>query len=244
MQAWACQLQAVVFDYGNTLIEFGHRQLDLEREPLMAYLSQFGPVDEDRIQAIRERQILAPYQRDYFENEMSEVCEELLREGMGVNPTTAQVAGLVRCRQEAFVRIVEDSAGVVPLLEKLSRRYKLALVSNYPCGWCIRESMKRLEIDRFFSVIVVSGDPDVRRIKPHPAPYQIMLDRLGIPAERCVYVGDNWLADVQGARRQGMHTILSTQYIPYEKWPRQPGDIDPDATIAHVSDLEGMLLDP
>jgi len=42
--------------------------------------------------------------------------------------------------------------------------------------------------------------------KPHPEPLLEASRRLGVPAEACVYVGDD-LRDVQAGRAAGMYTV-------------------------------------
>ena len=91
-----------------------------------------------------------------------------------------------------------------------------------------------------FDVIVVSGE--VGFVKPHARPYELMLGELGLEAGECVYVGDNWLADIQGAKGVGMQAILTTEHVPYENFERRDGDHEPDARIAHLGELKGLLL--
>lgn len=50
------------------------------------------------------------------------------------------------------------------------------------------------------------------RGKPARAPFQAVLDRLGVSPERTVFVGNDVHADMLGARRAGMHTIHFTAY--------------------------------
>jgi FMN phosphatase YigB (HAD superfamily) len=69
-----------------------------------------------------------------------------------------------------------------------------------------------------------------------------LLEGLELEAGQCVYIGDNWLADVQGAKGIGMRAILTTQHVPYEKFERREGDHEPDARIGHLGELEGHFL--
>ena len=54
---------------------------------------------------------------------------------------------------------------------------------------------------------VVSGDT-TPHAKPHPAPLLEAARRLGVPAPRCVYVGDD-ARDVQAGRSAGMLTVAA-----------------------------------
>ena len=63
------EVEVLVFDYGNTLIEFGPRQLAYQAKALEARLMEwFGPVDGERVREVRGRQITDPYRNDFVEN--------------------------------------------------------------------------------------------------------------------------------------------------------------------------------
>lgn len=163
-----------------------------------------------------------------------------LVEGLyGRTPNADQIALLVRARFDAVVQAITAPAYVPVLLAALGRKYKLGIVSNYPDADAIRTSLNRLELAGFFSSVVVSAD--VGRVKPHPLPFETCLSALGVGAQRALFVGDNWLADVQGAKRLGMQVVRTIQYEAPEQFDPQPGDFEPDAVIGHLTELEGLL---
>lgn len=57
------------------------------------------------------------------------------------------------------------------------------------------------------AAVVISGD-STPHAKPHPAPLLEAARRLGVPADACVYVGDD-LRDIQAGRAAGMRTIAA-----------------------------------
>ena len=233
--------KALCFDLGNTLIEFGPKQVAYKNDALEELLEElFGFCDSERLKAIRDRQILAPYENGYRENDLAAVCDELIREAYDVEPQPEHVQALVRNRYETFVHIVELPEGVLPLLDKLRQRYQLGLLSNYPCGQSIRDALDKTGLTEMFEAIVVSGE--VGYAKPHPTPFETLLGQLGRSPSECVHIGDNWLADIQGAKRLGMGAILTTQYVPYESFEPHEGDHPPDVSIEHLDELEELLL--
>ena len=86
---------------------------------------------------------------------------------------------------------------------------------------------------------MISGE--VGWVKPDRRPFDAMLAGVGQPPEACIFVGDNWLADIQGAKRCGLRTVWIRQYAPYESIVPQPGDIAPDAEIAALDELGAVL---
>ena len=78
-------------------------------------------------------------------------------------------------------------------------------------------------------------------MKPHRRPFELLLEGLSLEASECIYVGDNWLADIQGAKGIGMGAILTTEHRPYWKIEPSEGDHPPDARITHLTQVEEVL---
>lgn len=233
--------KAICFDLGNTLIEFGPRQIKMQYKRLTAKLVEmFGSCDSAKLKEIRDRQIVAPYSNGYRENDVHECCRELIEGIYPVTATKKQVNELAEERYQTFVEIIELADNVIPLLEDLGQHYRLALLSNFPCGRSIRDGIDQLGITSYFDSIVVSGD--IGWVKPHPSPYESLLTQLGEQPKDCLYVGDNWLADIQGAKGMAMNAILTTEHLPYERFEPNNGDFQPDAIIAHIEELRDLLL--
>lgn len=233
-------IQAIGFDLGNTLVEFGPRQLAAQQALLGETLAGlYGSCDLGRLAQLRAAQQQNPYRQGNREDDMPGVCREIVRTLYERDPEPDELATLLECRYRAFLAVLELPAGVGELLAELRRRYPLALVSNYPCGRAIRDGLAQLGIAACFRTVVVSGD--VGWVKPDPRPFAAALAVLGVTPETLLFVGDNWLADVQGAKRLGMRAVLTTQFEPYASYPARPGDSQPDARIACLAELPALL---
>ncbi|MCK4948308.1 MAG: HAD family hydrolase [Candidatus Aureabacteria bacterium] len=235
------KIKALCFDFGNTLIEFGPKQVARQYSVLERTLTElFGSCDAARLKIIRDRQIAAPLNNSCRESTLESLCSELIHEIYGVTPEKSHVDTLVQTRYESFVNVVKLPDGVLSLLNKLSGRYCFGFLSNYPCGRSIRDSLKKIGLLNVFKTIVVSGD--VGYVKPHARPFETMLSQLDFSPSECVYIGDNWVADVQGSKKMGMNSIFTTQYVPYEIFKPAKGDFSPDARINHLDELERLML--
>ena len=82
--------------------------------------------------------------------------------------------------------------------------YRLALLSNreQPC----HEELEEWGLDEYFELVMVAGEIDAW--KPDPGLFTHALARMGLGAEEVIYVGDNYYADVVGARRAGVQPVL------------------------------------
>jgi len=103
--------------------------------------------------------------------------------------------------------------GVAEMLEDLSHRYHLAIVTTRSRLHAeIFLSQQRLT--DLFQVIV--GREDTWRIKPHPSPVLHAAELLNIPVERCLMVGDTkadiWAARSAGARSAGVMCGFGEQH--------------------------------
>lgn len=233
-------IKAILFDYGNTLIEFSKPQIThCDRELGRVLEALYGPYDAARLREIRNADRLAPYSDGYHENDLPAITTNLIRTMFDREPTADELEQLLDVRFTAFVDAITPPDGVHELLERLRRRYKLALVSNYPCGRAIRASLERTKIGPLLEVVVASGD--VGRVKPHPLPFETALGQLGLKPADAVYIGDNWLADVQGAKRLGMQAIHINQWDTPEKFDREDGHHDADAVMATLAELESLM---
>jgi HAD superfamily hydrolase (TIGR01509 family) len=92
-----------------------------------------------------------------------------------------------------------------PLLDRLRRRHRLAVVSNFDYTPTARGILEREGIAHLFEEVVVSDEVGWR--KPKPLIFEIALARLGVSASEALYVGDRPDLDVAGAQGVGMHAV-------------------------------------
>ena len=71
--------------------------------------------------------------------------------------------------------------------------------------------LDRLGLGGLFRAIV--ANEDVRQHKPHPEPYLICAEHLGVPADRCVVIEDS-VTGVEAAKAAGMRVIAFTSTFP------------------------------
>ena len=96
-----------------------------------------------------------------------------------------------------------------------------------------RELVRRLGFDRRIRTLVSSERAGAR--KPDALIFELAARELGVPAERCWFVGDHPVNDIQGARAAGMRAIWLAGF---HRWP---DDGVATTTIAALSELEPLL---
>ena len=95
---------------------------------------------------------------------------------------------------------------VVALAEQLHATYKIGLLSNSPSGF-LRGLLQTHGLESYFDEIVISSE--VGLIKPDPAIFQHMLERLQVAPNEAVFIDDN-PANVAGAEAVGITGITYT----------------------------------
>lgn len=239
-------IEAIVFDYANTLVEFSHAQIDAcDRRLAETLTAHFGAPDPERMRHIRARQRVAPYHGnppDFAENNLVDISNELVRELYGEEPRREALNAILKTRFDAFVETIRVTPDVFDLLDVLREDYRLALISNYPCPHAIHESLKRIGLFRYFESIVISGE--VGYIKPHPLPFRVVCEEMMLKPEQALFVGDNWRADIQGAKQAGMQAVWLTRWANPEGFEPAPGDAEPDAVIEHLDQLPSLWASP
>ena len=125
-----------------------------------------------------------------------------------------------------------------PVLERLARRYRLGIVSNFTGN--LEPCLQELGLARLFAA--VSDSAVVGCSKPDPRIFLGTLAMLGARPERAWMVGDNFEADIRGAAALGLRTCW---LAPPER-PLPPpaaagqGEV-PTARIARFVDIERVL---
>ncbi|MBI1815785.1 MAG: HAD family hydrolase [Deltaproteobacteria bacterium] len=121
------------------------------------------------------------------------------------------------------------------LLQRLTTRYPLALVSNFDHGPTARAILDRDALTPLFRAIAISDG--FGRRKPHPSIFHEALRQLGVDASDALFVGDSLHDDVAGASAVGMDTV----WLNPTGEPLPDGACAPTHTVAHLIELETVL---
>ncbi len=199
MPSTLSNLQAVIFDYGSTLIQF-NKPMIIECDRQLTELLEliYGHADAERIRTVRNHDRMGPYSGEFRENDMVAMCRNLVLALYGRQPTPEELARLLHVRHSSLVEQINAEPYVADVLRNIRRHRKVALLSNYPDPVAIHDSLHKTGLYDCFDAIVVSGE--VGHVKPHPLPLHTLLVRLGVRPEQAVYVRDNRIHHIQDAQ--------------------------------------------
>lgn len=194
------KINAVIFDLDNTLID---RQRAF-KEMLMIKLPQILP--------------------DSLQSQLDTIVEDIMT--WDANGTVSrmntftcfinkyQITGIsAKQLDEQWAKESGTSVylfdDVIETLDYLKGKYKLAILSNGNTE-SQRRKLENIDLYDYMDYTLVSGEfgyhkPDIRI-------FQYVAQKLNEPAQNCIYIGDNYDADIIGSMNAGMQSIFVNRF--------------------------------
>ena len=149
-----------------------------------------------------------------------------------VAPNTARLTRLWRDHDGR--RLAHDD--VIPTLRELVRRgYKLGIIANTITETEIPDWMCQANVADCFKTVILSSK--VRLRKPDPAIYLLASRCIGSVPERCAYVGDNPVRDVEGAVNAGYGSMILYEDAGTADREGKLPTVQPDYRIRAIGEL-------
>jgi HAD superfamily hydrolase (TIGR01549 family) len=243
---------AVLFDLFDTLVHFDRERLPVveiggktvrstaghlhrvlcEHAPDVSLEACYGALldswqEAERRRAVDHREVTAPERFDHFLGRLA-LPAATLPPGL--------VQRLLETHRRELAKAARFPAHHRPLLEKLARRYRLAVVSNFDYSPTALEILNAAGVAHLFTAIVVSDAVGWR--KPRREIFDVALEKLRVDARDALFVGDRPDIDVVGAQRLGMDVAWvnpGREALP----PEVPA---PAFEIRDLGELERILL--
>jgi putative hydrolase of the HAD superfamily len=244
--ASAMSVDAVLFDYGHTLVDFRRTEEALLeaytaiRTRIEAALQIEAPEVGhliDRVANEIDRRVASSYdERRMEELDLVALFDEILLSTLGLTVPPDVVRHIVTLDHSAYSRTITVTAETLGVLEQLKAQgLRLGLVSNVSLlPELMREDLTKLRILPLLDASTFSSEVGTR--KPDPRIFRAVLDPLGVQPERAVFVGDRVTDDIGGARTIGMRGVLTREFR-----QEDPGEIQPDRVIERLAELPAVL---
>ncbi len=241
------KVQGVIFDLGGTLS--ARLRISYEEANATALMHWLGDraiaVDDGFVRAlVRERQLrfveLAGSTREF-------PAAEALRPVLQQHGAPVDPAFLVDAEAAFFapeLDAMRPLPGAVDLLRHLRRLgLFVGLASNASSHYFVVETCRRLQFAPYLDPIVSSAA--IGWAKPDPRIYQAVLARWSLPPTAAVMVGDTLEADIVGARRVGLRTVLLTAEHTTPDIHRRSRDevvdVQPDAVAGDLREVSRLI---
>ena len=239
--------EAIIFDLGGTLIYFEgswpevmaeagmelHRSLreaglDLDQDAFMQeFHTQLETYYVERESDYREYTTLYVVQKVLQVWGYSDVQENVIREGLQAMYAVT----------ESHWHVEQDAALTLGTLGE--KGYRLGLISNAGDDADVQTLVDDANLREYFDLIITSAAEGIR--KPSPHIFHKMLNYWGIEPSQAAMVGDTLSADILGASKAGLYSIWIARRADTPANQALAAEIFPDATIATLSELPGLL---
>jgi putative hydrolase of the HAD superfamily len=231
------EADALVFDFGGTLDTDGVHWSEKFRDVYGACGVPLAgrAFDEAFLEAERRLGAEAPLGVGFdalLARQVALQVESLARAVSGLEPAT--LAAAVVERVGADVRATVDR--IRPLLARLARRRPIAVVSNFYGN--LEPVLRDLGLAELVAVAIDSVRAGVA--KPDPAIFQLAVRALGVPAHRCLVVGDSYDRDIVPGRAAG----CPTAWLKVRSWRTYDDTSAADVVIASLAELPAVLGEP
>ena len=244
-------IRGVLFDWGDTLVHppglttdaAGHYGCveaffaeDLpEKFPISGRMtSAIWPTFRDHYGTVAQGQIEGTLRTGREHSFQERLARTLgLTFPSGAAPSASELdwmAGRLAARIAAQCCQIKDAEHVLP---QLRRRFQVGLLSNYPHASAVHASLERFGLVAHLDMVAVSVE--IGWAKPDPRAFTHAIDRMGLAPEQVLYVGDDLVNDMQGAKAFGMQTA----WLPRQG--QREGDPSIDVTLTELADLVDLL---
>jgi putative hydrolase of the HAD superfamily len=204
-------IRAVLFDFDGTLVFHQPDSFDIVRDFCREIGQPLSPEAERHGRRTRHEFFVDPILRDRVSGLSSQEFwthfHRHLLEALGVEGDLERLAKEATDRASSLTLTYHcPEASCLALSELGERGYDLGLVTNRINVERFHELMDQMCLWPHFDLVLAAGEAGAS--KPDPQIFVAALDRLGASAQESIYVGDNYWADVVGARRAGVTPVL------------------------------------
>ena len=222
-------IRAVIFDFDHTLYDRDAslaKMLTPFKEATAAYINH-ALSDDELVKRMREADRAGVYVRGW-----QTVYEEYIkRDIFSTVPDYTEYMKHIRTHQPRSIVLFEDT---LPTLTRL-REMGLA-VGMLTNGAHVSQTdkLQNTPVVPYFDKILIGGDLPAQ--KPHAVAFEATCEALGVLPSEALFVGDNPVADIEGAKNAG----LTAAWMPYVK-PYPAGVTPPDYIIDKLGDIPTLV---
>ncbi|MEZ3550449.1 MAG: HAD family hydrolase [Muribaculaceae bacterium] len=215
------KIKGIIFDYGGTLDSGGDHWSEVIWEAWQKAGVAADKAEFREAYVYAERELartlhILPHHNfhDLLVIKMQIELQRLAEMGhfapAAIEEMAAKVADLCYASAKASVERAK------PVLEALSKRYPMVLVSNFYGN--VETVLKDFDIDGYFKKIIESAVVGVR--KPDPKIFELGVEALGLKPEEVLVVGDSLKKDILPAEKAGCQAL----WLKGKGWTKEEDD--------------------
>jgi putative hydrolase of the HAD superfamily len=232
-------IKAVIFDWFSTLAHYDPPREQLQAQVLRELGFNVTLTDIQRALVLADRDLYAEFSELSLEDRSPEErLQTFIRHQQGIM-TRAGIDADTALAEKAITKLGELNAGrhfalfddVIPTIRMLKeRRLVTGLLTNIRRG--IHETCQELGLEPYLDFIISPAEAGAD--KPDPAIFQLALKKAGVEASEAIYIGDQYLQDMVGARNAGIAPILIDRFNVSPEFTGAPRILSLTEVIAYL----------
>ncbi len=193
-------IKAVLFDLDNTLIDFMKMKTRCSEAAISSMVNAGLKIDEKKAMKL----LFELYNEEGMENQ--NIFEKFLEKVFGKIDFKILAAGIVAYRRVKSGYLTAYPKTHSTLIKLKSNGLKLGIVSDAPKkqAWL---RLEELNLSDFFDVVIALEDTG--KLKPSKLPFEAAVKALNVDSFEILFVGDNPMRDIVGAKSVGMKTAFA-----------------------------------
>ena len=230
-------IKALIFDFGQTLVDSADGFRAAEQEAKDAIFLQLGsaskgPSWEEFLPMYRK------IRKEFHEKSCFSrpaIWQEAYRQ-FNCDPNPNLIEKWENRYWEQVKALTRPFEETVQVLEKLSRRYRLGMITNTQGQKIAGKHRIALfpQLEQFFKTIIVAGESGIPP-KPDPEPFRLCIAKLDVLPHETVMVGDDWRIDIGGAENARIQPVWLRHETVRRNWP------DVETTVPIITRLDQLL---
>ncbi len=183
------QIKAIIFDFGNVLLEWNPRYV----------YQHYFPNDPEGMERFLEEVRFMEW------NVLQDKGRSFAEGVAALSKEFPQYSHLIQAYHERWVESLGEALlGTVEIMEELKQAgYPLYGLSNWSAE-TFPQARARYDFFDLLDVMVISGE--VGQVKPDPEIFQILLEKIGRPANECLFIDDS-ITNIAQAQKMDFDTI-------------------------------------
>ena len=236
----------ILFDLGSTLLYFNGDWAEVfagADQAVYDTLCEAGyapPEDFPLIFRARLQEYHAVREVDLIEHTTVKILRDLLAE-QGYPEVPQQVIDQAMIHMyavsQAHWHVEQDTLETLQQLH--ARGYRLGVISNAANRQDVLTLVEKAGVGPYLDFVLTSAESGIR--KPSPRIFRQGLDHWDAAPDEVVMVGDLLRPDILGAQQLGIYSVWITRRAQNEENKKYAEEITPDAQIAALSELPGLL---
>lgn len=214
-------IKAVIFDIDNTLYSYDENHI-YGMEALAVYCRDSFGITTDEMQACYRK--AGRIMTDRIGTDTAAIHSRMLRMQCMLElleqPLFPHARNMYHAYWDTFIQHIQSNPGILEFMKELKKRKIRIGIGTDMTAYVQYRKLEAIGVTPYIDFIVTSEEAGVE--KPTPHLFELCVEKAGVPAGECAFIGDNLTKDVKGAWDNGLKGICYAKWIEQQEETEYP----------------------